>query len=141
MTRRYDEPIEVTSAFADPDRADPEAFIWRGRLFVVRAVLDRWHERRVWWRETGMPDGARPPAPTRRTGVALAEPVAEASAEPVAETLAAPTGVGRSGDPTGGRRPDAPAGAGRTHAPAGAGGGDLVDGVGLGDAAADRERQ
>lgn len=53
MTRRYDEPIEVTSALARSERAEPEAFIWRGRLFVVRAVLDRWQERRAWWRETG----------------------------------------------------------------------------------------
>ncbi len=51
MTCRHAEPIEVTSALADPDRAEPEAFIWQGRLFVVRAVLDRWRERRSWWRE------------------------------------------------------------------------------------------
>lgn len=54
MSRRYDEPIEVTSALArTPRTSDPEAFIWRGRLFVVRAVLDRWQERRAWWREVG----------------------------------------------------------------------------------------
>ena len=29
----------------------PEAFIWRGRLYVVRAVLATWRERRAWWRE------------------------------------------------------------------------------------------
>ncbi|MEO7070507.1 MAG: DUF6504 family protein, partial [Nostocoides sp.] len=54
MSRRYDEPIEVTSALArTPRTTDPEAFIWRGRLFVVRAVIDRWQERRAWWREVG----------------------------------------------------------------------------------------
>ena len=54
MVRRYDEPIEVTSALARrPRTADPEAFIWRGRLFVVRSVLDRWQERRAWWRDVG----------------------------------------------------------------------------------------
>jgi hypothetical protein len=54
MSRRYDEPIEVTSALArTPRTSDPEAFIWRGRLFVVRAVIDRWQERRAWWREVG----------------------------------------------------------------------------------------
>lgn len=29
----------------------PEAFIWRGRLYVVRAVLAQWRERRAWWRD------------------------------------------------------------------------------------------
>jgi hypothetical protein len=33
----------------DPDQ--PEAFIWRGRLYVVRSVLATWRERRAWWRE------------------------------------------------------------------------------------------
>ena len=33
----------------DPDQ--PEAFIWRGRLYVVRGVLATWRERRAWWRE------------------------------------------------------------------------------------------
>lgn len=25
------------------------AFLWRGRLYVVREVLGHWHERREWW--------------------------------------------------------------------------------------------
>ena len=29
----------------------PEAFIWRGRLYVVRDVLAHWRERRAWWRD------------------------------------------------------------------------------------------
>ena len=29
----------------------PEAFIWRGRLYVVRSVLAQWRERRAWWRD------------------------------------------------------------------------------------------
>lgn len=61
MVRRYDEPIEVTSALARrPRTADPEAFIWRGRLFVVRAVLDRWQERRAWWRDVGRDEVSDP---------------------------------------------------------------------------------
>lgn len=77
MVRRYDEPIEVRAGAAHPrnpgagaagdatsvgtttpvdeplagDAIVPESFIWRGRLFVVRAVQDRWRERRAWWRE------------------------------------------------------------------------------------------
>jgi hypothetical protein len=66
VVRRYEEPIEVRQAVAAPDGPavpggpevtggptvpGPEAFVWRGRLYVVRAVLDRWQERRPWWRE------------------------------------------------------------------------------------------
>lgn len=29
----------------------PEQFIWRGRLYVVRAVVDHWREPRPWWRD------------------------------------------------------------------------------------------
>ena len=29
----------------------PEAFIWRGRLYVVREVLAQWRERRAWWHD------------------------------------------------------------------------------------------
>jgi len=63
VVRRYEEPIEVRQsvlaarasvAAGDGDAvslAGPEAFVWRGRLYVVRAVLDRWQERRPWWRD------------------------------------------------------------------------------------------
>lgn len=53
MSRHYDEPIEVRLG-----ERDPGAFLWRGRLFLVREVLDRWQERRAWWRESA-PDGER----------------------------------------------------------------------------------
>lgn len=33
-----------------PDEV-PAAFIWRGRLYVVREVLGHWRERRAWWRD------------------------------------------------------------------------------------------
>ena len=64
MVRRYEEPIEVRQQAAGADGTaataateggpavpGPEAFVWRGRLYVVRPVLDRWQERRPWWRE------------------------------------------------------------------------------------------
>jgi hypothetical protein len=64
VVRRYEEPIEVREAerggeagvgvaLADPGGPDgqPDAFVWRGRLYVVRAVLDHWQERRPWWRD------------------------------------------------------------------------------------------
>jgi len=68
--RRYEESIEVRAgectgvlvreagrvgdlpgeADRDPDPA-PTAFLWRGRLYVVREVIGHWRERRAWWRE------------------------------------------------------------------------------------------
>jgi hypothetical protein len=44
MSRRYGEPIDV-------HRRDdePAEFLWRGRLYVVRAVLARWVETAAWW--------------------------------------------------------------------------------------------
>jgi Family of unknown function (DUF6504) len=49
MTRlispRHGDPVEVRRG----DDA-PEQFLWRGRLYVVRAVLARWTESGGWWR-------------------------------------------------------------------------------------------
>jgi len=47
MTRRVGESIEVRVA-GEPDDV-PMSFLWRGRLYVVRAVLGHWRERREWW--------------------------------------------------------------------------------------------
>lgn len=43
MVRRFDDPVAV--------RGDgpPREFLWRGRLYVVRAVLSHWFERGAWW--------------------------------------------------------------------------------------------
>jgi hypothetical protein len=65
VVRRYDDTIDVRLQDGPgPDesgeqgeqgeqgqRAQPAAFVWRGRLYVVRAVQTRWYERRAWWRE------------------------------------------------------------------------------------------
>lgn len=76
MVRRYEEPIEVRAGVGgvdvgdahlthDSDRAggidsvtgpSPSAFLWRGRLYVVRDVIGHWRERRAWWREALDPD-------------------------------------------------------------------------------------
>ena len=47
MTRLYSrqEPVEVRRRDDVPDQ-----FLWRGRLYVVRAVLSRWTEAGGWWR-------------------------------------------------------------------------------------------
>lgn len=42
MTKRYDEPIEVTSDPFDPDA--PIAFRWRGRLYEIDRSLSTWRE-------------------------------------------------------------------------------------------------
>lgn len=53
--RRYGDPVEVRTAIDQLEGLDgevaPDAFIWRGRLYVVGTVLARWHERRAWWRD------------------------------------------------------------------------------------------
>jgi hypothetical protein len=46
MARRYGEPIDVRSDLA---RGVPESFLWRGRVYLVREVLDHWWERHAWW--------------------------------------------------------------------------------------------
>ena len=50
--RRYDDVVDVRAVVGVDGGATPDAFVWRGRLYVVRAVLARWHERRAWWRDS-----------------------------------------------------------------------------------------
>jgi hypothetical protein len=49
MTRLYS---GRSADLVDVRRRDdaPEQFLWRGRLYVVRAVLARWTESGRWWR-------------------------------------------------------------------------------------------
>jgi hypothetical protein len=49
--RRYDESIEVRRR-----DDEPAEFLWRGRLYVVRAVLARWMETGAWWQPAGPVD-------------------------------------------------------------------------------------
>jgi hypothetical protein len=60
VVRRYDDTIDVRLTQVAGERgggqagssaAQPDAFVWRDRLYVVRAVQTRWYERRAWWRE------------------------------------------------------------------------------------------
>ena len=62
MVRRYEDPVDVRVEAGAPGTAGalavrqrPRAFIWRGRILVVREVLDDWSERRSWWRDLGEP--------------------------------------------------------------------------------------
>ncbi|MHB8186510.1 MAG: DUF6504 family protein [Dermatophilaceae bacterium] len=64
MVRRYEEPIEVRAGTGGVDLGDidcvqdpsPSAFLWRGRLYIVRDVIGHWRERRAWWHEALDPD-------------------------------------------------------------------------------------
>jgi hypothetical protein len=72
--RRYSDPIEVRSGVGLSGETDvlegsspaPQAFVWRGRLYVVRSVLGHWRERRAWWRE------ALDPVPGQPAGIDIA---------------------------------------------------------------------
>ncbi|MGH2754768.1 MAG: DUF6504 family protein [Actinomycetota bacterium] len=46
MTKRYDEPIDVTP---DPVDRAPLAFLWRGRRYEIDERLTSWREAGEWW--------------------------------------------------------------------------------------------
>ena len=78
--RQYDDPVEVRRGWRRGTGEGPEQFLWRGRLWKVRAVLAHWVETGPWWQTAGVravigsddrprPDGAvdgRPGRPPRR---------------------------------------------------------------------------
>lgn len=66
MGRRYEDAVHVKEA-AD-GTAEPSAFVWHERLYVIREVLGHWHERTAWW------DG---PAARAARGEDAAAPAAE----------------------------------------------------------------
>ncbi|RYC05493.1 DUF6504 family protein [Nocardioides zhouii] len=52
--RQYDDPVEVRRGEAE----DPDQFLWRGRLWKVRAVVAHWVETGPWWQGTGTDSGS-----------------------------------------------------------------------------------
>ena len=55
--RRYDDPVEVRRGWVSgPGHTGegPEQFVWRGRLWKVRAVLAHWVETGPWWQSGGV---------------------------------------------------------------------------------------
>ena len=58
--RRYDDPVEVRRGYGEglggPTDLEggPEQFLWRGRLWKVRAVLAHWVETGPWWQSPGV---------------------------------------------------------------------------------------
>lgn len=54
MSRTYADPIDVRQSGGAPQAGEPAAgrpaqFLWRGRLYVVRAVIGHWIESTSWW--------------------------------------------------------------------------------------------
>ena len=51
--RRYDDPVETRMGQVSGQEG-PEQFLWRGRLWKVRAVLAHWVETGPWWQSGGV---------------------------------------------------------------------------------------
>jgi Family of unknown function (DUF6504) len=47
VVRVYGEPVEVQPR----NDGRPARFVWRGRLYTVRSVVEHWVVNREWWRE------------------------------------------------------------------------------------------
>ncbi len=74
--RRYDDPVEVRSGWMEGPvhRGEgPEQFLWRGRLWKVRAVLAHWVETGPWWQSAGVRAviGSDDPVPDGGSGTDL----------------------------------------------------------------------
>lgn len=52
MTKRYDEPIEVSvvEGVGNGNGTAPAAFSWRGRRYSIHERLATWFEAGEWWR-------------------------------------------------------------------------------------------
>jgi hypothetical protein len=60
MNRVYGEPVGVRAR----EDGRPTRFVWRGRLYTVRAILEHWVINREWWRAPGAA-GERSEGPIR----------------------------------------------------------------------------
>ncbi|MGB7980692.1 MAG: DUF6504 family protein [Candidatus Nanopelagicales bacterium] len=49
MSRTYSDPIDVRRVPDQSPDDSPTQFLWRGRLYVVRAVIAHWLESSAWW--------------------------------------------------------------------------------------------
>jgi Domain of unknown function (DUF6504) len=77
--RRYDDPVEVRQGWIGAPEAGvegPDQFLWRGRLWQVRAVLAHWVETGPWWHSAGV-----------RAVLGSDEPSREPSREPARERV------------------------------------------------------
>lgn len=53
MARVYGEPVEVQTW----EDGRPARFVWRGRMYAVRAVIEHWVVNREWWRDPDVAPG------------------------------------------------------------------------------------
>ena len=69
--RRYDDAVEVRRGrLPGADLEGPEQFLWRGRLWKVRAVVAHSVETGAWWsRSEGRPDGRADASAAERVSV------------------------------------------------------------------------
>jgi hypothetical protein len=58
MSRVYGEPVNVQAR----DDGRPVRFVWRGRLYTVRAICEHWVINREWWQDSA-PPGFEPGQP------------------------------------------------------------------------------
>ena len=58
MSRAYGEPVNVQAR----DDGRPSRFVWRGRLYTVRAIVEHWVINREWWQEPKV-SGSEPGQP------------------------------------------------------------------------------
>ena len=82
--RRYDDPVEVRKGWIGGPAAGmegPEQFLWRGRLWQVRAVLAHWVETGPWWQSPGVRAVIGTDEPVERRPVEPVERVTGGSAE------------------------------------------------------------
>ena len=64
--RQYDDPVEVRRGESE----GPEQFLWRGRLWKVRAVVSHWVETGPWWQaSTSSTDSVIDPVTDLVTGM------------------------------------------------------------------------
>ncbi len=125
MARRVSELVDVRIVQEAGDA--PMAFLWRGRLYVVREVLGHWRERRDWWSTAAARalhgeewPGDRPMSSEEPSFAVWSGQTAGSSGElPGGVPGGAGSGVGSgAGQMTGGSGPaaaDHPARAGRSH--------------------------
>lgn len=57
MGRVYGEPVDVQTR----EDGRPSRFVWRGRLYTVRAILEHWVVNREWW-AADLPAGSGTPS-------------------------------------------------------------------------------
>ena len=63
MSRAYGEPVNVQAR----DDGRPSRFVWRGRLYTVRAILEHGVINREWWHSPRF-RGPSPASPSSSSG-------------------------------------------------------------------------